>query len=141
MVVAYADHDVVGALGHVFDPCSVGANAPLSIVDMGLLVDWQQEGRHLRVRLCVTSPCCTMAPSIARAAEEQLLRVAGIESVDVVIDPSVRWTPERISEQGRRLLSERREASIRRDQLTPQQWRTQSTKTPVAAVAIQEYTS
>ena len=82
-----------------------------------------------------------MAPSIARAAEEQLLRVARIESVDVVIDPSVRWTPERISEQGRRLLSERREASIRRDQLTPQQWRTQSTKTPVAAVAIQEYTS
>jgi metal-sulfur cluster biosynthetic enzyme len=118
------DPEISRALGCVFDPCSIGANTPLSVIDMGLVLGWSVEGSHLDVRLCVTSPCCTMAPNIARAAESALLLVPGIETVEVTIDPAMRWTPARMSEEGRSRLAHRREASIHRDDLKPQQWRT-----------------
>ncbi len=117
------DPEVSRALSHVFDPCSIGANTPLSVIDMGLVLGWSVEGSHLDVRLCVTSPCCTMAPNIARAAESALLQVPGVETVEVAIDPAVRWTPARMSEEGRSRLAHRREESIHLGDIKPQQWR------------------
>ena len=58
------DSEVAEALEKVCDPCSIGSNAPISILDMGLIQGWSMgEDGHLEVKMCVTSACCTMASS------------------------------------------------------------------------------
>jgi metal-sulfur cluster biosynthetic enzyme len=86
------------ALSAVYDPCSVAAGRPVSIVDLGLLVsaDLDDEG-ELTIVLCTTFPGCTMAPHFTRAAEEQAREIPGVRSVRVRVDPEHTWTPSAAS--------------------------------------------
>lgn len=111
------------ALHQVCDPCSIAANAPLSIIDMGLVKDWHVKDGHVTVTMCVTSPGCTMGPNMAKAAEELLCQIDGIGSATVEFDPSIFWSPEQMTEKGKQSLSFRREQSLARAQVRPQQWR------------------
>ncbi len=82
------DDEIRAALEMVCDPCSIAANAPLSIVDMGLVRGWSvDEQRKLTVRMCLTSPSCTMSPHMVKAAEQLLLAIPGLSSARVEIDP------------------------------------------------------
>lgn len=117
-------HDMIEqALHQVCDPCSIAANAPLSIIDMGLVKDWNVEDGHVTVTMCVTSPGCTMGPNMAQAAEALLREIEGIRSASVEFDPSYFWTPDQMTEKGKQSLSFRREQSLARAQVKPQQWR------------------
>lgn len=112
------------ALEQVCDPCSIAANAPVSILDMGLVRGWSvDEEDNLVVHMCVTSPSCTMGPHMVRAAEQLLAAVPGLRSARVEIDPAVFWTPDDMTGQGRELLDARRSASLAKAQVVPQQWR------------------
>jgi metal-sulfur cluster biosynthetic enzyme len=118
------DDAIKGALEHVCDPCSIAANAPINILDMGLVRDWSVDDQaNLVVRMCVTSPSCTMGPHMVRAAEELLSRILGLNSVKVEVDSGVFWKPEHITGPGRAMLEERRSASMAKSPVTPQQWR------------------
>ena len=122
------DNEVAEALEKVCDPCSIGSNAPISILDMGLIQGWSMgEDGHLEVKMCVTSACCTMAPNIVRGAEEVLTAIPGVRSAHVEIDPTIFWTPASMTEKGRALLAARRSASLAATSVKPQQWRTQVT--------------
>jgi metal-sulfur cluster biosynthetic enzyme len=116
--------DVQAALGRVYDPCSLAANNPLSLIDMGLVREWTIDGEgHLMVRLCVTTPSCLMAPKLIDAARQELRKVAGIEQVTIDVDPSVFWTPELMSSRGKRTVRRRHQRSRRVANVRPQQWR------------------
>ena len=88
------DADVRAALAGVYDPCSVAAGRPLSLVDMGLLLDWRLAAGTLSVRFAVTFAGCTMAPHFLRAAEAELAKLPGVERVRVSVDTGFAWTPE-----------------------------------------------
>lgn len=81
---------------------------PVNIVDLGLIyglaVSGQEGSRHVEVKMTLTAPGCGMGPSIASEAQGRLLEVPGVSSanVELVWDPP--WTPERISEEGRKKL-------------------------------------
>jgi metal-sulfur cluster biosynthetic enzyme len=112
------------ALHRVVDPCSIAARAPVSLIDMGLVVDWSlDEGANLRVRMCVTSACCTMAPHMVRVAELELSKIPELSSVQVEVDGTVFWTPEMITSRGQAVLNARREMSMAATGVRPQQWR------------------
>jgi metal-sulfur cluster biosynthetic enzyme len=118
------DQEVRAALEKVCDPCSIAMNAPLSILDMGLVRGWSVDGLgNIRVRMCLTSPSCTMSPYMVKAAEDLLSKIKGVKSALVEIDPEVFWTPDDMTERGRQILQARREASVRRAEVVPQQWR------------------
>lgn len=117
------DDRIRDALEQVCDPCSIAANAPLSIIDMGLVRGWTVEDGHLLVTMCVTSPGCTMGPNMVRAAEELLNAIDGLKSARVEFDPSIFWTPDEMTERGKDLLSGRRSRSLERADVKPQQWR------------------
>jgi metal-sulfur cluster biosynthetic enzyme len=121
------DEEVGKALEQVCDPCSIASNAPISIIDMGLVKGWTLgDAGDLVVRMCVTSACCTMAPNIVKGAEEVILRtVTGVRSVRVEIDPTIFWTPDSMTERGRQILAARRQASLAASKVAPQQWRNQ----------------
>jgi metal-sulfur cluster biosynthetic enzyme len=93
MTEAEPDHEIREALGRVFDPCSVAAGRPTSILDMGLVLDWEMCGDTLNIRFAVTFAGCTMAPHFVEAACEELRRIPGIRSVDARIDTAHVWEP------------------------------------------------
>lgn len=90
------DAAVRGALATVYDPCSVAAGRPLSLVDMGLLVDVQLAAGTLSVRFAVTFAGCTMAPHFLRAAEAELAKLPAVERVVATVDTAAVWSPDRM---------------------------------------------
>ena len=124
MAMSDLDGEIRTALDKVCDPCSIAANVPLSILDMGLVRGWSIDAElNLRVDMCLTSPSCTMSPYMVKAAETLLSSIDGLTSVRVEVDPAVFWTPDDMSEKGRHILEGRRAASLRQVEAVPQHWR------------------
>jgi len=87
-----------------FDP-----EIPINIVDLGLIYDLQaakaSEGKYqVSVKMTLTAQGCGMGPVIADDARAKLETLPQVESaqVDIVWDPV--WTPQMISEEGRKKL-------------------------------------
>jgi metal-sulfur cluster biosynthetic enzyme len=96
VIRSHLDASIRAALSTVFDPCSVAAGRPLSILDMGLVPGWELDGTTLRVRFAVTNGLCTMAPHFVEAARAALMALPGIDAVESSIDASFNWSPELI---------------------------------------------
>ena len=95
-----AVEEVTDALRDVYDP-----EIPLNIVDLGLVYDVDvDEGSNVSVKMTLTAAGCGMGPFIAQQAEWAVADVEGVNdvSVEVVFEPP--WSPDRISEDGKKLL-------------------------------------
>lgn len=89
---------VTSALREVLDP-----EYPISIVDMGLVRGVEVDGSTLRVRLTYTSMGCPCMDMIQDDVRERLLRLPGVERVEILVvwEP---WSRQDISEEGWRRL-------------------------------------
>ena len=90
---------VIDALKEVFDP-----EIPVNIVDLGLIYDVEIDGTDVEVKMTLTAAGCGMGPYIAHQAEWAISELDDVEdvNVDIVFDPP--WDPERITEDGKKLL-------------------------------------
>jgi metal-sulfur cluster biosynthetic enzyme len=90
--------DVLAALREVLDP-----EYPVSIVDLGLIRGVEVEGTTVRVRLTYTSMGCPCMEMIHDDVRDRLLRLEGVERVEIetVWEP---WTRHHITEEGWRRL-------------------------------------
>lgn len=114
--------EVLAALEQVVDPCSVTAGAPLSLVDMGLVVGWSYAGDVLDLSLTVTGPGCTYLGLLADAAGQVLRGLPGVAEVRVAFVPDIVWDESRMSERGRGLLAGRRQRTVAALGLRPRMW-------------------
>ena len=91
--------EVLEALRDVYDP-----EIPVNIVDLGLVYEVDVDDGDVDVQMTLTFAGCGMGPYIAQQAEWRLAELEGIEdiNVDLVFDPP--WTPEMITEEGKKLL-------------------------------------
>lgn len=96
MINKTLDDQIKDVLSGVHDPCSVAAGRPMSLLDMGLVLDWTFESGLLTVRFCVTSASCSMAPHFTEAAKQELLKLDGIAAVNIEIDTQHLWLPEQM---------------------------------------------
>jgi metal-sulfur cluster biosynthetic enzyme len=87
------DERISAALAHVYDPCSIAAGRPTSLVDMGLLIDARIEAGTAHATFCVTFAGCTMAPHFIEAARVELAKIEGVEHVETRVDTNHAWTP------------------------------------------------
>ena len=88
------------ALKTVFDP-----EIPVNVVDLGLIYEVQVgENNDVHVQMTLTAAGCGMGPYIAQQAEWAISEIEGVEDVEVemVFDPP--WSPDRITEDGKKLL-------------------------------------
>ena len=92
--------EVQEALKEVFDP-----EIPVNIVDLGLIygIVVDDDG-HVHVDMTLTAAGCGMGPFIAQQAEWAVAEVDGVKDVDVEITFEPAWTPDKITEDGRKLL-------------------------------------
>ncbi|HET8913415.1 MAG TPA: metal-sulfur cluster assembly factor [Ktedonobacteraceae bacterium] len=83
------------ALRDVTDP-----EIPISVVDMGLIVDLCQQAGVVSLKLTFTAMGCPATEFIIDDIRERLLKEPGVEDVqiEVVWDPV--WTKARLSEDG-----------------------------------------
>ena len=100
MTTATVTKDVVlEALHDVFDP-----EIPVNVVDLGLIYGIEVDDGNVDVRMTLTFAGCGMGPYIAQQAEWRIAEIEGVEDVNVemVFDPP--WTPDQITEDGKKLL-------------------------------------
>jgi len=87
------------ALQDVQDP-----EFPMSIVDMGLVVDLQKVGRTAQVKLTFTAMGCPCMEMIMEDVQARLLQEPGIDEVDIQIVWTPVWTKQRMTERGREIM-------------------------------------
>jgi len=83
------------ALRDVMDP-----EIPISVVDMGLIVDLQASEGIVQVKLTFTAMGCPATEFIIEDVRTRLLQEPGIQDVQIEIVWSPVWSKERLSEEG-----------------------------------------
>ena len=91
---------VTEALKEVYDP-----EIPVNVVDLGLIygVEVDQQS-NVHVDMTLTAAGCGMGPFIAQQAEWAIADLDGVRDVNVEITFDPPWSPDRITEDGRKLL-------------------------------------
>jgi probable FeS assembly SUF system protein SufT len=100
----FSEQAVWDALKTCFDP-----EIPVNIVDLGLIYDLAIEqtpsgGRAIDVKMTLTAPGCGMGPVIAEDARQKIATLPTVEQAKVHIVWDPQWTPQMISETGRKAL-------------------------------------
>jgi metal-sulfur cluster biosynthetic enzyme len=125
--------DIETALGVVYDPCSVQASAPLSVIDMGLVtridVD-AQNGVHIFMR--ATSPWCTMLGCIMETVEATVRKIDGVSGVVVEVDATTTWSENDLTAEGAAILSGVRARSRAAVPVRRRQWQERAAKSEMA---------
>lgn len=114
---------VEAALAIVYDPCSVQASAPLSVINMGLVthIDVERTG-VVHIKLRPTSPWCTMLGCIMQATDEQVRRLDGVTDVRIEIDRDSSWSEASLTPEGREILQNVRARSRAAVPVRRRQW-------------------
>jgi metal-sulfur cluster biosynthetic enzyme len=93
--------ELLDALRDVDDP-----ETGLNLVDLGLIyeVTWNESRGEAYVLMTFTTPLCPAGDVMQDGVERRLGRVPGVRDVllQITFDPP--WTPERVSDEGRRRL-------------------------------------
>ena len=92
--------EVRTALKDVYDP-----EIPVNVLDLGLIynIDVDDENR-VHVEMTLTAAGCSMGPMIAQQAEWAINDIDGVKDVEVNITFDPPWSPDNITEDGRKLL-------------------------------------
>ncbi len=92
---------IIGVLEKIYDP-EIGVD----VWNLGLIYDIVVEEKRVVIKMGLTTPFCPLANAIAYLVKEGVEKETGLETVvELVFDPP--WTPERITEKGRKMLIER----------------------------------
>jgi metal-sulfur cluster biosynthetic enzyme len=83
------------ALRDVEDP-----ELPISVVDMGLIVDLREKDGIVEIKLTFTAMGCPAMDLIMDDIRERLLREPGVREVNIEIVWDPVWTKARLSEEG-----------------------------------------
>lgn len=100
----FSQKQVWSALKTCYDP-----EIPVNIVDLGLIYDLQvveleKERYNINVKMTLTAQGCGMGPAIAADAKAKIEMLPLVESAEVAIVWDPQWTPQMISEEGRKVL-------------------------------------
>jgi len=81
---------------------------PVNIVDLGLVYSLDivpaDNGAKIEVKMTLTAPGCGMGPVIADEARRKIAALGGVSDADVQVVWEPAWTPDRISEEGKKKL-------------------------------------
>ena len=91
--------EVKDALRDVYDP-----EIPVNIVDLGLVYDVAVDAGNVDVTMTLTFAGCGMGPYIAQQAEWRIAEMDEVEDVNVELTFDPPWTPDMITDEGKKLL-------------------------------------
>jgi len=85
---------VMEALKEVQDP-----ELHLGIVDLGLIygVDVEEGGKHVEVRMSLTSPGCPYGPQMVNDVRQTVTNLPGVDTADVRVVWDPPWDPRKMA--------------------------------------------
>lgn len=101
MQIAVSLEDVWKVLETIEDP-----ELPITVTDLGLIREVQLVGGGIRVRMIPTYSACPAIQVMRRDIQTRLLKIPGIETVDVELSYGEPWTVDMMSARGRQRLLE-----------------------------------
>ena len=90
---------VIEIMKQVYDP-----EIPVNVVDLGLVYGVEVSEGDVHVLMTLTAPGCGMGPMIAQQAEWAISELEGVEDVEVEMTFDPPWSPDLITEDGKKLL-------------------------------------
>ncbi len=81
------------ALARVIDP-----ELGIDIVELGLVYTLEIQDSTVSVEMTMTSPGCPLAEEILFEANNELLKISGVEKADIHLVWSPPWGPEKMTE-------------------------------------------
>ncbi len=90
---------IVTALKEIFDP-----EMDISIWDLGLIYEVAFKKGKVEIKMTLTAPGCPFMSQLTDQVKEKVAKLEGVEEVEVklVFDPP--WSPDRMTEEGRKKL-------------------------------------
>lgn len=89
------EKQIVLTLKNVYDP-----EIPVNIYDLGLIyeIDYTPDG-VANIRMTLTAPNCPMADMLVEDVNQQVAKIEGVESVNVVLTFDPVWDKSMMSEE------------------------------------------
>ena len=86
--------NIIAEIKKIYDP-----EIPVNIYELGLIYDIKiNEDKKVDIEMTLTSPNCPVAESLPNMVKENILKVEGVENVDLKLVWDPPWTKEKMSE-------------------------------------------
>ena len=85
---------VITEIKKIYDP-----EIPVNIYELGLIYKIEvNDDKKVMIEMTLTSPNCPVAESLPNSVKENILKIAGVEDVDLKLVWDPPWTKEKMSE-------------------------------------------
>ena len=85
---------IIKEIKKIYDP-----EIPVNIYELGLIYNIQvNDDRKVNIEMTLTSPNCPVAESLPNMVKENILKIDGVEDVDLKLVWDPPWTKDRMSE-------------------------------------------
>ena len=85
---------IIKEIKKIYDP-----EIPVNIYELGLIYNIKiNEDRKVNIEMTLTSPNCPVAESLPNMVKENILKVAGVEDVELTLVWDPPWTKDKMSE-------------------------------------------
>jgi len=89
------EKDIIYTLKNIYDP-----EIPVNIYDLGLIYDVELTPDGVaNIRMTLTAPNCPMADQLLAQVHDDVLKVKGVEKVEVTLTFEPEWDRSMISEE------------------------------------------
>ena len=85
---------IIEEIKKIYDP-----EIPVNIYDLGLIykLEVSKEG-NVKVEMTLTSPNCPVAESLPKSVKDNILKIEGVEDVDLKLVWDPPWSKDKMSE-------------------------------------------
>ena len=85
---------IIFEIKKIYDP-----EIPVNIFELGLIYKIEvKDDKKVLIEMTLTSPNCPVAESLPNSVKENILKIAGVEDVDLKLVWDPPWTKEKMSE-------------------------------------------
>ena len=85
---------IVSEIKKIYDP-----EIPVNIYELGLIYKIEiKEVKKVNIDMTLTSPNCPVAESLPKMVKDNILKLEGVEDVDLKLVWDPPWTPDKMSE-------------------------------------------
>src|SRR5574342_1225915 len=100
-MITVTTQQILDSLKQCMDP-----EIPINVVDMGLIYGVEVDANNkVDIRMTMTTRGCPLHDTLVSDVKRYVNKVPGVNSVNVEIVWEPEWTPEKMSEAGKKLIN------------------------------------
>ena len=84
---------IITEIKKIYDP-----EIPVNIYELGLIYDIKVDDNNVEVKMTLTSPNCPVAESLPKEVKDSILKIKGVNDVDLKLVWAPPWNQDMMSE-------------------------------------------